>query len=305
MELAIRQPRGLDLSEWIAGQLSPQTARAYALDLKQFVEWFGDSDLSRVCREDIFRYRAALIAKGYAGATVNRKLSAVRQLFTEAVNHGMIDRSPAEGVKGYKSEGAYSTTRVPSAEQVRALLDSLTGDDLPEVRDLALVSLLSCLGLRRDEAARLRVNSLVDDAGVTCLEIEGKGHKRRRPKIPALALRAVRRWIAVAQLNPEDSLFPRLVRDHGWQLGEGLTGNGIWHICKRRFEAAGIEGCSPHSLRHYFVTELLANGAPLPLVQLLAGHSSPVTTQRYNHGRDLTGDWDTFLVKGGQIGTSD
>lgn len=289
MELALRTadaPTLDNLQEWVAGQLSPQTRRAYQTDLSHFVGFMGTPDLSAVRREDIYRYRARLVEQGYAPATVNRRMSAVRQLFGEAVRHGLIDSNPAEGVKGYKSEGNYSTTKCPTEDQVRALLNSLEGDSPLDRRDRAMVYLTATLGLRRDEVTRLTVDSLVEDQGVWCLEIRGKGNKRRREAIPDSALIAVRQWIEAAGLEGQSPLFPSITKNGGWHIGTApMTGNGVWYVLSRRMQAVGIEGCSPHSLRHFAITYLLTHGMELWRVQRLAGHSDPSTTQRYNQAR--------------------
>ncbi|GAA2568812.1 MULTISPECIES: site-specific integrase [Streptomyces] len=41
----------------------------------------------------------------------------------------------------------------------------------------------------------------------------------------------------------------------------------------------------PHTLRHQFITDNLANGVPLQAVQDAVSHSGPRTTQRYNRRR--------------------
>jgi site-specific recombinase XerD len=46
---------------------------------------------------------------------------------------------------------------------------------------------------------------------------------------------------------------------------------------------AGVKERSFHSLRHYFITELVRRGVGLEAVRTLAGHSKLDMTQRYAH----------------------
>jgi integrase len=54
---------------------------------------------------------------------------------------------------------------------------------------------------------------------------------------------------------------------------------------KVRAGIAGAVRISPHSLRHSFVTELLANGVPLQDVQEAVGHADPRRTRAYDRSR--------------------
>jgi site-specific recombinase XerD len=290
MALAIREVDITTASfadSWLAGQLSGNTSVAYAGDIRQFIDWFGSSDLQAVRRDDIYRYRAWLVQQ-FRPATTNRKLTAIRQLFKEAVLQGVMSFNPSEGIKGHKSEGNYSETKAPSLEQVQAMLDGLNTDSLIDIRDRAMLYLMASMGLRREEVANLSVCCIVQDQGYTVLDIVGKGNKRRRNVIPTNALNAVRKWIYKADLQPNEPLFQAItrVKTKHVRACKPLHVNGIYHIVGKRFEQFGIMDCSPHSLRHFNATDLLRQGADIYKVQRWLGHSDPRTTERYNRAQD-------------------
>jgi len=56
---------------------------------------------------------------------------------------------------------------------------------------------------------------------------------------------------------------------------------GLHQAFLRAQKRAGLEGWTPRSLRHFFVTALFGLGASAPVIQKLAGHSDLATTQRY------------------------
>lgn len=61
-----------------------------------------------------------------------------------------------------------------------------------------------------------------------------------------------------------------------WALSEVVPG-----IAKR----VGVHrpGLGVHALRHTFCPHLAVGGAPMKAIQILAGHKSPRTTERYMH----------------------
>ena len=77
--------------------------------------------------------------------------------------------------------------------------------------------------------------------------------------------------------------------------GEALTRGSVDTMVSNWFRRAGRQppkGALSHSLRHTYATMLIDNGATLPAVQRLLGHTDLSTTQAYldvtGHGLEQT-----------------
>ena len=282
----------------VAGQLSENTRRAYQSDILEFLASVGvaaPEDLRMVTTGQIERFRNALISAGAAKATVNRKLSVVRQLFERAIGEGWADRNPAKRVRGLKANQESPTSGL-TLRQARELLASIEPGDMMAVRDRCLLFLMLRTGLRRSEAAGIRVGDFGHREGHGTLTVHGKGNKTRIVKIAPDVLRACQDWVAASgrEWSSENPLFVRL-RPHGDDYRVGgttpLTADAIWAIVLRRVADAGIPAhITPHSLRHTFVTLALEGGAPLHKVQYAAGHADPRTTERYHRQKENLDD---------------
>jgi len=70
---------------------------------------------------------------------------------------------------------------------------------------------------------------------------------------------------------------------HCWPLWHRYSADP-YKLLQRLAKRAGIQAAAsitPHSLRHTFITEVLAAGSPLQDVQDAAGHADPRTTRAY------------------------
>jgi integrase len=63
--------------------------------------------------------------------------------------------------------------------------------------------------------------------------------------------------------------------------GEVLSEKVVWQLIKPYAEAAGVPGIAPHDLRRTCAKLCRAGGGELEQIQLLLGHASVQTTERY------------------------
>lgn len=279
----------------LAGRLSPHTRAAYASDLRQWRLFLERHGLTPPAArpEHVAAWRDALHAAGAATATVNRKLTVVRQLYAEAIARGELTSNPAARIPGFRGAGD-SPTRGLTAAEARALLASPDRETLLGLRDYAMLRLLLHLGLRREELAGLRRRHLEQQQGVRTLTVTGKGQRRRLLKLPLVVDGALTTWLERA--GPGDPEMPLFCRVRRWRTATGygdralppqaLSGQAVWYLVARHAQAAGLGDLHPHCLRHTFVTLALDGGAPLHKVQRAAGHADPRTTERYWRSKD-------------------
>jgi integrase len=145
-------------------------------------------------------------------------------------------------------------------------------------RSYALVMLLYLTGARVDELLSLNADQLGCDRGHRTLPLTQKGGKKRPAPVPPLALDALLAYLGDRTDGP---LFVT-------ETGRRWTQPEVWKHLRVLARRAGIPQAAtikPHTLRHQFITDNLANGVPLQDVQDAVSHSDPRTTQRYNRRR--------------------
>ena len=153
------------------------------------------------------------------------------------------------------------------------------------LRNRVIVLLSAKAGLRAGEIAGLTWDMVVDAGGQigSCMELRDhaakKGSGRLIPMHPDLA----DAFSGLRQASTE--LSGHVVRS---ERGGSMTALSIVVWFKRAYAYLGLDGCSSHSGRRTFITRaarlVYEAGGSLRDVQLLAGHRSIQTTQRYIDG---------------------
>jgi integrase/recombinase XerD len=174
--------------------------------------------------------------------------------------------------------------KVITATMLKRMLRHVSrASSFPE-RDCAMILLSVKAGLRACEIAGLDWSMVLDARGrvsdtIHVRDLIAKKHRGRRiPTHPDLR-RALQRLARTTEpVGP-------VIRSY---RGGHLKANTVVNWCVALFQQLGFEGCSSHSGRRSFITVAARNihrsGCSLRVVQLLAGHSSIETTERYIDG---------------------
>jgi len=161
---------------------------------------------------------------------------------------------------------------------------AIAGRSTTPERDRAMVLLSIRAGLRACEIAGLEWSMLLDARGRLGRTIElhdaiaKRGSGRRIPIHPELRT-------ALERLRKAHRAAPYVIAS---TRGGRLRANSVVNYFVALYAKVGAQGCSSHSGRRTFITQAARSahraGASLRDVQLLAGHRSIETTQRYIEG---------------------
>ena len=213
--------------------------------------------------------------------SIRRKIITLKTFYDFLLNREEITSSPFARLK-FKFKQEQRLPKTLSINEVTKLLNCFNIDTSnlspfakkEFTRDVALLDLLICTGIRIGEAAALTLEDI--NTSEHTLLIHGKGRKQRLIYISS-PITWNRIHTLIKERRKSDNIYLFVNR-----YGQPITIHGIEDIYRKYIQKAQINTKStPHYLRHTFATNLLANGADLRSVQEILGHASVATTQIY------------------------
>jgi integrase/recombinase XerC len=230
----------------------------------------------------------AKFAAERAPASVARAWSSWNAFFTFLVVEQVVAGNPMPAVDKPRP-AAYSPKPLRGEDTPEHLLQAVSRadesqrDPWPE-RDLAVLALGLCAGLRLSEMLALSIGSVSGRPGERRVEVAGKGGRPRsvpiEPELDAVVDRYVdsRRF----RFGRSGATSPLLVDRRGQALQRG----GLQYLVESCYRRAGIidrvpRGAQLHALRHTFATRLAEDGANASEIMRLLGHASLATSQNY------------------------
>ena len=269
---------------------NPLTIRAYRQDLEDFASFMSADGVDDAARGLLtlapgdanalaLGFRIALVERGLAAATINRRLAALRAFVKLARTLGIVTWSLE--IQNLKTEPGRDLRGPGRAALKRVLVELSQRTDAKAKRDLAILRLLHDLGLRRGEAVSLDLEHV--DLAAGTVAVLGKGRAGRASlSLPPETKAALAGWLAARGAVP-GPLFTNFDRAG---KGSRLTGTSLYRLTK----SLGLG--RPHGVRHSAITEALdLMGGDVRKVARFSRHRDMRVVAAYDDNRqDLAGE---------------
>jgi|HubBroStandDraft_6_1064221.scaffolds.fasta_scaffold338928_1 site-specific recombinase XerD len=261
---------------------SPITKRVYNMALDEFLAWFQQAPWPGFTKATVSAWRVTLEARGLGSSSIIIRMSAIRKLAAEAADNGLLAPELAAGIARVRSAKSVGI-RMGNWLSVRQAQNLLNAPDISTVRglrDRAILAVLLGCGLRRSEVAALTFTHVQQRDGRWCIvDLRGKHGRVRTAPMPTWVKVAIDAWTTAAGVADGHIFRPvnRADRVGAERLGEKV----VWQMLQQYAEVVGLPGIAPHDLRRTCAKLCRAAGGELEQIQLLLGHASVQTTERY------------------------
>ena len=270
--------------------LTENTKLTYAAAIQNFLKFknIGINEILTIRKTDLLKYAEHLSGQ-YRNATLNLKITALRNLFNElekiinGYNSPFNNLSKAEkNLLNRQTDIKIKRDAVLTEPEINAILTHLCerykqNKRLIYFRNHIIFNLLIKSGLRISELINAKKNDVLNINGVYYLRIIGKGNKERSVIIPDSVYKMLCEYNSKI-INQTEYL---IIKENGCLLNRREL-----HLFIQRIGAKVLnKKISPHTLRHSFATiQLIEKKKSLTAVSQYLGHSSTaITANLYIH----------------------
>lgn len=261
--------------------LSKTTINRQICILKKFFDCIGENcSLQQLSVSDIDK---ALTHKQYINGCCRRTIQAqaavARAFLAYAEEKGLCQKGLAKSIKMarvYKHEAPPSG---PSWDDVKILLKSTEGNHPTDIRDRAIIMLLTVYGLRCGEVKKLRLEDIDWKNEVLYVRRE-KNVKSQKFPLSQTVGNAILNYLQNARPNNCHCREIFITRRAPYRP---LSSSAFFQIVSKRLKPLGIDlkHFGPHSLRHACATRLINEGVSLKEISDHLGHQSLESTRIY------------------------
>lgn len=279
--------------------VSQSSRMTYTKSLRQMFRYFAANNIAQPTRENLIDWVDEMKASGRAASTIQLYVTSAKIFFRWLSQENLYANIADHLKSGVKPSHNHKKDAL-SAEQCRELVENVSGKSVKDLRDRAILALMTTAGLRTIEVVRANVADVRFERGKVFLYVTGKGHVEADDKIllSTQAHRAIREYLkARGKVSASDPLFVSTSRRNKNARLETQT---VSRLVKRNLREIGLDSprLTAHSLRHSTATNLIFAGIELPNVQMILRHKSLSTTMIYaaawkrhtNNGEQILAD---------------
>jgi len=259
--------------------LSPHTVAQYSRDLKHWVQDLERQDVSLdtdAITVSVMRgWLQQMADSGRRPPTITRKLCCIRSFWKFVRRYHEVEHDPMSTLLAPKHDKKLPDTLKRS--EVTRLFQACDQSHyrFHRVGDRAIIAVLACLGLRRQELIDARLEDFNAENRTLLVRSAKRGRERLVPLTDDL-IALITGWLSVRGTPDDQHLF---VTRHG----KPLSPDRLEDMLKRLAKQAGMERRPHlHMFRHYAGTSMVQQGG-IERARRLLGHQSPETTAIYSH----------------------
>ena len=266
------------------GIRNSNTRIAYARAVSDFSTWCEKHGLREIRQVQPVHVAAFIEGLKLAAPSISQKLAALRMLFDWLVVGQSLPTNPAASVRGPRFSAKEGKTPVMSADEVRAILNSIDTTTEIGLRDRALLALMVYTFARVGATMAMRVSDVYHLDNRTWVRLHEKGGKRHEMPCHHKLEEYLRAYLERASVGSSKGWLFRSCAGRSAILSDRpMKQADVYRMIRSRAEAAGVRtdaGC--HSFRASGITEYLKSGGTLEAAQRMAGHESARTTALYD-----------------------
>ena len=264
--------------------VSENSRITYTKSLRQMFRYFAANGIVNPARENLIEWIEDMKSAGKSASTIQLYSAASKIFFRWTAQDGLYPNIADHLKTGVKVSHNHKKDAL-NAEQCKSLVKNVTGKSVKDLRDRAILSLMTTAGLRTVEVVRANVGDIRFERGKVFLYVTGKGHSEADEKVllSKQTYKAIQMYHkARGKVQASEPLFTSTSNRN---KNGRLDTQSIRKMVKRNLRDIGYDSprLTAHSLRHSTASNLIFAGVELPKVQMVLRHKSLNTTMIYQH----------------------
>ena len=250
------------------------TIDIYRRDILEFQKYIGSrKSIKKATRAHIREFLCFLAEKKNQPITRRRKITSLKNFFKYLKDESKIENNPVDLISMPKI--LYKEPVCLSGNETREVLNCIKKDEVRfSERNYLMIRILAETGIRLNELTSLGVSDVSID-NLTVRVIRKGGSQQEIPINIELGM------LIEKQIENKKKNEPVFISSHKRRI----TNRRVGLMFQKYVKKTGIkkDNISAHSLRHGFCSRLLDKGVNIKVIQVLAGHKSITTTEKYLH----------------------